>query len=529
MSLAAVPNSGTFGVLVSAILDILVRDCQLAEIVFRYSTNPTGRDTIEISEASLYTRRALTRGAISWLCDSKRNSNVYLIHESVPGDYGNVESYRADVVAKICCDAQRSGGFFCHVRKSDDVAKLSTELAVTYAPYRHILTQTLIDYPEIRRLPQRALFKKLILEPWKAIQHSHPGYITAPPVIVLTWLNSCDEDLPRLICEFGSPPHSSPLLWIISLGPKCKLPIQDLVEPFAPRYIRPPICYNEAREDALLFLHERFGDLRRKYDKEFNENEVWPSDEQMAQLARVVLGAFEFINVIIQFVDGEGDGGPRAHLETFLGYMVDSPPPSDEQWYSALDHFYIRALSSIPPDVLDVKEAFSIILWGYEIGLAQMLSLVSFRFDTFLPYFYHLVSNPECHWKKSCTKHFRHFVEDRSRSGQFYIPTSESYLRAYQAWLHFLSHSSDLRIILKPGVLRLSQADLTNGAKQLWDLRRRAVLRLCDMEANKALLLRHFDFRCLAQNCDSIEIEDFASFINDLYEVSTIFESTIFG
>jgi hypothetical protein len=447
-SYTAVPNSGTIGILVSAILDIPVRDCLLAAIVFR--SLPIHQATLLrmfVDELSLNIHRAVTRGVISWLCDSKRKSNVYLIDESwMPRKFSKGHP-RPTVVGKICSEAQRFGLLDDRYYKMlVNINRLSAELATVYPPYRQILTQILIDYPDIHRLPQHALFKKLIHEPWKAIQHSHPGYITAPPVIILECYKSSHEDLFRLICEFGSPPHSSPLLWIVSVGPKYKLRIQDLVELFAPRYIRLPVCYSEAPADAALILRHRFSQLRYNYKQTFDDNEVWPSDEQIAQLARVVLGVFEFFDVIIQFIDWKGDGGPRAHLETFLGYMVDSPPPSDERRYSALDHFYIRALSSIPRRVfLDVKEAFSIIRWqDSHLDLVQLLGLVSLRFGTFLPYFYHLVSNPGYHWKKSCTKHFRHFVEDRSRSGQFYIPKPQSRLRACQAWLHFLSHSSDL-------------------------------------------------------------------------------------
>jgi hypothetical protein len=295
----AVPNFGTIGILVSAILDIPVRDCQLAEIVLRsLSIYQTGPESIDISETSLNTHRALTRSVISWLCDSKRKSNIYLINESwVPSDFAEGYS-RAAAVGKICCDAQRVGRFYSRF-KNTDIDQLSAELAAAYAPYRHILTQILIDYPGIHRLPQRALFKKLIHEPWKAVQHYHPGYITTPPVVALSRSKSYDEGLFRLICEFGSPPDSSPLLWIISVGSKLKLPIEDLVEPFVPRYTPLPVCYNEALEDARLFIRAQFGALRHKYNEMFVDNEVWPSDEQMAQLARVVLGVFDFIDVII--------------------------------------------------------------------------------------------------------------------------------------------------------------------------------------------------------------------------------------
>ncbi|XP_006459576.1 hypothetical protein AGABI2DRAFT_116538 [Agaricus bisporus var. bisporus H97] len=162
----------------------------------------------------------------------------------------------------------------------------------------------------------------------------------------------------------------------------------------------------------------------------FDEDEVWPSEGQMSQLIRVFTGVFETVEVMIQFVDWKGDGGPKAHLETFLAYMVNSPSPSDERPYCALDHFYIRALSNIPPDLLSVfKQVFSIVydeIFGWdsrELSLTCLLSLGKDTLLTVLPYIYRLVVAPD---RFKANLWFNRFLEDPTRADRFYTAPSES-------------------------------------------------------------------------------------------------------
>jgi hypothetical protein len=435
-----------------------------------------------------------------------------------------LEHTRAAVLASICSDAQRFG----QIISWPHIHSLSAGLAGSYPAYRRILAGILVDNPRISELPQRTRFKKLIYEPWKALQESHPVYVTTPPVIFLRCDSKRrDEELYRSICEFGSPLHSSPLLWVISIKPKIKLPIQDLFDPVASfRYTRPPICYNEASADAALLLRGGFSALRHKHEEMFDEDEMWPSEEQMSQLIRIVSGVFGFVNAIIQFVDWTEDGGPRAHLETFLAYMVDSPSPSDEQPYCTLDYFYIQALSNVPPDILFVmKKAFAIIRCNRGlVDPAVLVCLLSVGNDTFIPHLHRVatIAFYGFYDKYSC-RYFKYFLEDSNRSCQFYTPKSESRLHAFRACLRTLSHSSSLTTIPKPGVAQWIQADQNAFSKQTSDVRSFACRGLClILDAGVAPLLRRFDFRCLAHTCDKFDHYGFRRFLKRLYAVSVL-------
>ncbi|XP_006459566.1 hypothetical protein AGABI2DRAFT_142061 [Agaricus bisporus var. bisporus H97] len=383
-----------------------------------------------------------------------------------------------------------------------------------YPPYRRILTRVLIDNPRILELSTRTRFRKLIHQPWQALRESHPQYFNPPPVFILAWDSQRDgKELLRSIYELDSPPHSSSLLWIISTD-NIKLPIQDLLHPFSPfQYYRLPVCYKEGPSDAALILHHRFSALRHEHKEMFDKDEVWPSEEQMPQLIRVVAGVFETVEAMIQFIDWEDDGGPKAHLETFLAYMVNSPSPSDERPYCALDHFYTRALSNIPPHLLSVfKHVFAITSYqafpavSFEPSLACLLSLGKDTLLTVLPHVYRLVlvkasvflnSNP---W-------ITRFLEDPTRA----------------AFLHLLRHASNPTAMVKL-VIQWIQGREDTCLFMIDGLRQSACKqfdRMGDIVASDQLssvstLFRHFDFRCLA-HCNNITLGDFVPFLRILY------------
>ncbi|EKM78921.1 hypothetical protein AGABI1DRAFT_92449 [Agaricus bisporus var. burnettii JB137-S8] len=400
------------------------------------------------------------------------------------------------------------------------IDSLVAELATCHPPYRRILTRELVDNPGIFNLSIRSRFKMLIHEPWKALRESYPQYTITPPVVVLRWHSELqNDDALRSICEFGSSPNSSLLLWIISIDTDIKLlnPIQDLLHPFVPfQYCRRPVCYEDVLVDAALILHHRFSILRRKHQKMFDEDEVWPSEEQMSQLIRVVAGVFETVEVMIQFIDWEDDGGPKAHLETFLAYTVDSPLPSDERPYGALDHFYTRALSNLPPHLFTVfKRVFAIALHevyfpptNLQYLLACLLSLGKDASFIMLPHIYRLVVDRDGNVFDYPNPWIKCFLEDPMRA----------------AFLHILRHASNPTAMLKVMVQGIQSSARIYGSTI--DRLRQSACRYfyqigAAVASDQPLLVSttfcHFDFRCLAHTCDKIDLSDFMKFLGMLY------------
>ncbi|EKM78996.1 hypothetical protein AGABI1DRAFT_129262 [Agaricus bisporus var. burnettii JB137-S8] len=484
-------------------------------------------------EPCLNVHKDLTRGIISWLSDSERRSNVYLIEEAQTRTK-NVNEYFGANVATICGDTHRLG---LPLRDAlvlpPNISRLCAALAAHYPPFRLILTKILFDNTEIRNLPKRTQFKKLIYEPWKALQISHPQYVAAPPVIVLRWYDPTfwpwDEELLRSIYEFASPRQALPLLWIISFSPEFKLPIQDLFHSFErPRITRLPVSYNDAHTEAESFLRHRLRILCQKHKEMFTKHEVWPSEEQMSHLTRIFLGSFDAVDAVdaaVQFIDWEGDGGPKAHLEVFLAYMVDSPSPSDERQYCALDHFYRQVFSAIPPHLLSIVKQLLSVCYCETFHFAssfQLACLVSCGHDSVLDVLPHL-----CRWAVishikdnvvfyAPSPFFRGFLENAKRSGRFYTRKSQSRFSTYQASIRIVSHSSNPVKYLK-SVGRFNPKTHAFEMRRLMDYALDVFYYAPDTgSSSEWTLLRHFDFGCLGYCGNNIPWFDFLSFLQKL-------------
>ncbi|KAF7771816.1 hypothetical protein Agabi119p4_6127 [Agaricus bisporus var. burnettii] len=495
----------------------------------RFTSHPGSRSSV--SRACLSIHSDLTREIISWLCDSGRRSNVYLIQEAqIQTDFAH-EILRANAFASICYDAHRFGlPLQGTLDFPPDMFRICAALATHYPPFRRILTKILFDNTEIRNMPKRTQFKKLIYEPWKSLQISHPHYVATPPVIVLRCDDPTfwDEELLRSIYEFASPRQALPLLWIMSFNPECKLPIQDLLDAFeCPRLTRLPVCYNDASADTELCLNHRFSILRQKHMEIFTEHEVWPSEEQMSQLITIFSGSFDSIDVVIEFIDWEGDGGPKAHLETFLAYMVDSPSPSGEQPYCALDHFYTQALYAIPPDLLSVvKRVLSICYCKgrlHNMTSFLLACLLSVGQDTVLGVLRRLCRwavilhrEDGVDWYDPCP-FFRGFLEDAKRSTCFNISKFEMGFLTYEVSLRILCHYPNPCESLKP-VGRFAPKAQGSDIKKYMDI---ALWTFYYVSATGShpewTLLRRFDFRFLAHSQGNLNWNILIVFAKELY------------
>ncbi|XP_006459656.1 hypothetical protein AGABI2DRAFT_116618 [Agaricus bisporus var. bisporus H97] len=500
----------------------------------RFTSHPGSRSSV--SRACLSIHSDLTREIISWLSDSGRRSNVYLIQEAqMQTDFAH-EILRANAFASICYDAHRFG---LPLRGTldfpPDMFRICAALATHYPPFRRILTKILFDNTEIRNMPKRTQFKKLIYEPWKSLQISHPQYVAEPPVIVLRWYDRTswplyeeDKELLHSIYEFASPRQALPLLWIISLSPEFELPIQDLFDSFeCPRLTRLPVCYNDASADTELCLNHRFSILRQKHMEIFTEHEPWPSEEQISQLITIFSGSFDSIEVVIEFIDWEGDGGPKAHLETFLAYMVDSPSPSGEQPYCALDHFYTQALYAIPPDLLSVvKRVLSICYCKgrlHNMTSFLLACLLSVGQDTVLGVLRRLCRwavilhrEDGVDWYDPCP-FFRGFLEDAKRSTCFNISKFEIGFLTYEVSLRILCHYPNPSESLKP-VGRFAPKAQGSDIKKYMDI---ALWTFYYVSATGShpewTLLRRFDFRFLAHSQGNLNWNILIVFAKELY------------
>ncbi|KAF7771789.1 hypothetical protein Agabi119p4_6100 [Agaricus bisporus var. burnettii] len=267
---------------------------------------------VPVDEPFMNIHKALTREIILWLCDSKKKSNIYLISETLTSTRRTGHGYtRAHIFANVCYDAQRFGLPMRNrvYYQRGNINSLIGELAAHYPSYRRILARELIDNPGILKLSTRTRFRQLIHEPWQALQGCHPQSVIPPPVVVLRWASKAlDDEFLCSILEFGSSPHSSSLLWIISIDSNIKLPIQDLLHPSVPfQYYRLPVCYEDTLVDAALILHYQFSVLRCRHKEMFDKDEVWPSEEERQFMEKISPPLTLYLTGVCQLERGDSD------------------------------------------------------------------------------------------------------------------------------------------------------------------------------------------------------------------------------
>lgn len=314
----------------------------------------------------------------------------------------------------ICTEIHRLGAYYPDLgvgELTSVIRDLAGQLAARYPPYRPLLAKQFIDNPTLLEQPMRSQFKKLIFEPWKTLQVSHPHYVTMPPVIILRWndINRLQStfELLELVTEHSQPGICPPLLWVIFGCPRVHFPGRPFLQLVLPvsHYIKLSLSDDEVAGDTGLILRHAFNQFRRKRKEMFDEDETWPSQIQISRLGKIVSGVLEFVDVLLRFI-GCG-GSTKAQLETFLSYMVDSPLPSNISRYCALDHFYSQALHDIPPEIFPDTRNILECLWHTHLiypsarGLAHLLGLEQ---GTFLDAFTRLLLGSGSGTRTQCAR-----------------------------------------------------------------------------------------------------------------------------
>ncbi|RXW18210.1 hypothetical protein EST38_g7645 [Candolleomyces aberdarensis] len=99
--------------------------------------------------------------------------------------------------------------------------------------------------------------------------------------------------------------------------------------------------------DIALFLHAKFGEIRRRY----NLSPSWPSPEILATLLDQASGQFIYAATVIRYITASRHGSPP----TLLDQVLKVKPSSGINPFSHLDAFYTHILQSAPNPILAVK------------------------------------------------------------------------------------------------------------------------------------------------------------------------------
>lgn len=498
-----------------------------------------------LDDPRLNTRKELRGRLVSWLCNVKRDRNIFWVTEP-PGTPNDLTA--AKTFAVICTEIRRLGVYY-DFTATNVVSGLAGQLAARHPPYRSLLAKQFIDIPTLRKQSVRSQLKKLIFEPWRALQTSHPHYVTTPPVIILDWcddhLHSSIRELFELISEYSLPNHCS-LLWVFvgCPGPGVRPAKQNRSLLPAPcENIQLSINDNEVPEDTELILRHSFHRFRQEHKEMFDEDEVWPSREQISELVKIISGVLEFVDVVLRFINSE-ENGPKAQLDAFLAYMANSPSPSDLTRYRTLDHFYIHALSNIPsdvlPDAIDILQCLYYVYPTIYLNPRHLAYLLGLQQGVFSRAFTHLqwatvltTQLPQLLGRCDLDLLFRNFVRDSSRSRDTFPIWSA--LPVVRAFLRVLSHSHSFLHMLKE--MKWTPSEPLEYISEVSFLVTSALGKMWRIPIDTQPLLKEttlydnfgsFDFRCLVSVGHKIPPLIFAKFLQWLHTASFMLRNSTY-
>ncbi|KAF9441064.1 hypothetical protein P691DRAFT_815117, partial [Macrolepiota fuliginosa MF-IS2] len=259
----------------------------------------------------------------------------------------------ACTIASICENLNRLGATASFdVRQNPSntnqtiVATLTHQLSARYPPYRKLITQTMMEEPNIFRLNLRSQFKKLIAEPWARLRITHPIYTMKPPLILVGQSGHCNHVDTNLIefidlisgCHYLS--QDSPLLWLVRIPPS--VPTMMRLCSQSPYPTRFECAYlfpddGEARDDVDILHYKAFSRVRRNHSNTMLQNGAWQTEEQPGRLENMSSDAHDFAEAVLRFINCKGSCSPQTNL--------GSPIPSTYDPTNVVDRFYYTFLT----------------------------------------------------------------------------------------------------------------------------------------------------------------------------------------
>ncbi|KXN91945.1 hypothetical protein AN958_11005 [Leucoagaricus sp. SymC.cos] len=304
--------------------------------------------------------REKVKGKIStWFHDPDRTAKAMWLY----GPAGTGKSAVAQTIAEICVDQDCLGAAFFFSRpngrnKAETVVPtIAYQLATSLPPYRSALTKIIADDITVLEKTPRVQLKKLIIEPFSALQRKRP--FTRRPLlarklllIVLDGLDECEGldaqlELVEMIEEFNRV-ASLPFLWLI-----CSRPDPHLMYIFS-RSIecnRHQLSIDtETRKDAEKYLRDGFTSIQQKFFGTSGGD--WPSPDHFQKILDITDGLFVLGHAILGYIGNPTFQNPTQRLLDFLAFMEHADRIATDNPLETLDLLYSRILMDISPVVM---------------------------------------------------------------------------------------------------------------------------------------------------------------------------------
>ncbi|KAF5349184.1 hypothetical protein D9756_009378 [Leucocoprinus leucothites] len=479
------------------------------------------------------TRQSLRGRIVKWGRDDKEARRLLWL--SGPAAVG--KSAVAQTVAEQLEAEGLLGGVFFFSRpnnRSDPNAVIPTlvyQLALRLPEYRRIVTQRLIKDPLILNQSRLSQFKKLIINPFLALE-SHP-----PLLIVLDGLDECSNrdaqcEFVKIISHYAWFSKKLQLRWLI-----CSRPEPDLKVEFSTRKCK-AICLqeklevddSEAKMDARRILNKGFAEIRQRYPDQLTKD--WPAEDTVCLIADRASGHLGFVSFLVRFIGDKHYDNPSGQLDACLRFLKrNAHDPEDLNPLRSLDLLYTQILSDIPASILPITQrilGLFIFNGSPELTVtthANFLGLGQASFYSALQRLHSVIIIPpasEAGTKPIQLYHasFSDYLKDPARSGTFALNEDGVHLDTISRGLEWLQYAR--RNSGRPTPELTWMLPGTDSGDMLWNLLKPSFTlcwKACPQVSKNALpdvliMLSDFDFDLNYERWQGTETSNFADFIH---------------
>lgn len=395
------------------------------------------------------TRQELRERITYWLINAagREWDMIWLV-----GPAGVGKSAVAQTIAEYCQEIGRLGASFFfsrlnnHIDPKTVVPTLAYRLAADHPGYRNAVTQIIADDQSILEKTLRAQFKKLIVDPFRALMIQNPLIVQDPLLIVLDGLDECNNEdaqceFINLISEYVRLTNPSPLLWLVCSRPEWHLKRIFSRADFSIGCKHEELTADAAvdKEDVYCILRDGFREIQKKYFWDIHgagRDKPWPTEAQLQQLADKSGGLPILVSTILRFVGDPDAGDPEGQLRVCLSFLGNSRTPNAANPLHGLDLLYRQIMSCVPPDMLPLtKRILSFCLSAPEYlkaqTLANLLELDQTTFYRALRKLHSVLEVPPSDLAHARPLKFIHasygdFLRDPARSGKFGVDEAQA-------------------------------------------------------------------------------------------------------
>ncbi|KAJ7262582.1 NACHT domain-containing protein [Mycena rebaudengoi] len=322
-------------------------------------------------------------------------------------------------------------------------ATLAYQLAFNIPQMKARISNIMANIPYVVVKSMDVQLQKLVIEPCTQLDTS--SLIT----IIIDGLDECSDpgaqqEVLRCIGRSIRAQDSCPVQFLIASRPESHL--REVFQGSLFHEIHNSFNVDQSFEDVRTYLEDEFARIHREHHETMaGVSSPWPSPDVVKYLVDKSSGYFIYATTVIKFVD-DRNFRPTEQLEALQDTSNSESP------FSALDQLYTQILSTVPSrhrllPILQALEFFEFQLAPG--GIEQLLELKPGDVQLILRGLHSVLDIPDpkhdYYWKQILVHHasFRDFLNNQSRSGEFYVGGLQYQVELGKFVLKALSYTYD--------------------------------------------------------------------------------------